>query len=472
MPARVLLIDDERAARVALRRVLKGEGYEILEASDGREGLALIDRESPELAILDLNMPGLGGMEVLQALADATRPEERRPAIIVLTAYGNEKLAVAAMKAGAYDYLTKPYDVEALRMTVAKALERSILRSENQRLRQQLAARDSPSRLIGESAAIRSLRSAIEKVAPLDVSVLLRGESGSGKELVARAIHEQSSRSRGPFVAINAAAIPEKLVESELFGHRRGAFTGAETDRKGKFELAHRGTLLLDEIGDMSLETQARLLRALEERVIEPLGAESPIPVDVRVIAATHKDLLEEIHAERFRPDLYYRLKVVELNLPRLADRREDIPLLVAQFIKDFTNRHGRAAPSLSRAALEALQAGSWPGNVRELKNLVEGALVMCSSPVLDAQDLPLQAGSQASPGPAESAIPAELYKKGFAEARRLVLRDFELRYIEHHLTVNRGNISRTAQALELSRQGLQQKLKDLGLSSHRFREP
>ena len=470
---RLLIVDDERAARVGLRRALGRRGYEIAEAEDGEVALETIAAWRPDVVVLDLNMPKLDGPAVLDRLREQAEAEEiAGPDVIVLTAYGSEKVAVDAMKRGALDYLTKPYDVEELRLTVAKAFERRDLTTENRRLREALDEQDEQgyAGLVGRSEAMRAVYDVIERVAGLDVSILLTGESGTGKELAARAIHGRSRRSGGPFVPINCAALPEPLVESELFGHRRGAFTGAERDRKGKFELACGGTLLLDEIGDMSLEVQAKLLRALEEQVIEPVGSSTPVEVDVRVIAATHKDLEEAMREGRFRRDLYYRLKVVELHLPRLADRREDIPLLVRHFVERLARKHGRPQLRLAESARAALESRAWPGNVRELRNVLESCYALATGDELEASDLPPSSDSEV-PEHAALTFPEALLAMDYATARRTVIRDFECAAIERALKAESGNVSAAARALGLHRQSLQAKLKELGISANRFRD-
>jgi DNA-binding NtrC family response regulator len=464
---RILIVDDERAARIGLTRALGRGKYEVREAANGQEALDSLEDFQPHVMILDLNMPVLDGMGVLEALEG----RERDFAIIVLTAYGSEQIAVRAMKSGAHDYLTKPYDVEELRMTVRKSLETVSLRRENQRLRTELAdqRRESMGALVGKSAEMQRVYQVIERAAELNVSVLIRGESGTGKELVARAIHERSVRCKKPFVAINCAALPDTLIESELFGHKRGAFTGAERDRPGKFELADGGTLLLDEIGDMNVDIQAKLLRALEQQVIEPLGGSRPLSVNVRVIAATHQDLEEAMKVGRFRQDLYYRLKVVDLKLPSLAQRSEDIPLLVDHFVEFFGHKHNRPKLDFSSEALRALQQQSWPGNVRELKNLIEGAFVMCSSQQIAVEDLVLNPGGETATELLD--LPSDIYQRSFSEARKAFLQSFERDFVQRHLKIYKGNISRTAQALGMHRQSLQQKIKELGIHVSQFKD-
>lgn len=458
---RILIVDDERAARVGLKRAL-GKRYAIAEAKNGLEALTVIEDFDPRIVIVDLNMPELGGLELLERLED-----KARLSCIVLTAYGNERLAVEAMKRGAFDYLTKPYDVEELRLTVEKALEMARLRRENSELLRRLEDAAGFGELVGDSAAMRRVYELIERVAALDVSVLINGASGTGKELVARAIHQRSARRDRPFVAVNCAALPETLIESELFGHRRGAFTGAALDRKGKFELAHGGTLLLDEIGDMHIDVQAKLLRALEERVIEPLGAPEPLAVDVRILASTHQDLDRAMDEGRFRRDLYYRLKVVRIELPTLSERPGDIPQLASAFLESFAEKYRVERPELTAEALRALETQSWPGNVRELKNALMSAFALAEDGVIRAEDLSFEEARVSG----EIGIPEGVFGLPFSQARKAMLQDFERRFLERHLKAHQGNISRTAQALDMHRQSLQQKIKELGIRAHRFKD-
>lgn len=466
--ARILIVDDERAARIGLKRALGRGEHEVQEASNGQEALDILADFPAQVMILDLNMPVLDGMGVLKALSEAP---VAKLAVIVLTAYGSEKIAVEAMKRGAHDYLTKPYDVEELRITVRKALETVQLKEENRQLRKELEdqSRSKFGDLVGASRSMQKVYQVIERAAELNVSVLIRGESGTGKELVARAIHEGSRRAKKPFIAINCAALPDTLIESELFGHKKGAFTGAESDRRGKFELANGGTLLLDEIGDMNVDVQAKLLRALETQVIEPLGSSVPLKVDVRVIAATHQNLEEAMNQGRFRQDLYYRLKVVDLKLPSLSERSEDIPLLVEHFVEFFAHKHGRPKLDFTNEAVQTLQKQHWPGNVRELKNLIEGAFVMCSSQQIDMHDLPLDLKPAPSTQPFD--LPSDLYQRSFTDARKALLQSFEKDFVERHLKIHKGNISRTAQSLGMHRQSLQQKIKDLGIHAGQYKD-
>ncbi|HXT61491.1 MAG TPA: sigma-54 dependent transcriptional regulator, partial [Pyrinomonadaceae bacterium] len=383
--------------------------------------------------------------------------------VVIITAHGSERMAVQAVKSGAYDYLAKPFEVDDLRLVVKNAFENVQLRRENQSLRRRIQIEASArGALLGNSEAMQRVRGMIEKVADTDATVLVRGESGTGKELVARELHERSSaRSSGAFVAVNCAALPTELIESELFGHEKGAFTGAATRRKGKFEQANGGTLFLDEIGDMSANVQAKLLRALEERRIERLGGDESIPVDVRIVSATHRALEEEIEKQNFRADLFYRLRVVTIDIAPLRDRREDIPLLATAFARDAADRHGLPQRPISRDTLKKLIEYSWPGNVRELRNAVERAAIMSEGAELNAIDIGV-AGSAKSTALDESlngglVVP---YTSDFRDDRR----EFERRYIARCLEEAGGNVTRAASVLGMHRQSLQHKLRELGL--------
>ena len=377
----ILLIDDDQSLRRVTEFTLHEAGYRVLTAADGGEGLRLFAQENPALVITDIQMPGLSGYEVLKKI------KEQSPTalVIVITAYGTVEKAVEAMKLGAYDYLTKPFSRDELTLTVGKALAYDGLREENRKLREELSDKADFSRLVGISESMREVFALVRKVAASEATVLIGGESGTGKELVARAIHSGSERQGGPFVAVNCAAIPRDLLESELFGHTRGAFTGAIKERKGKFEQAEGGTLFLDEVGDLPLDLQPKLLRALQEREIEPVGGTAR-KIDVRLVAATNRDLEAALGEGSFREDLYYRLAVIPLHLPPLRERRDDIPLLVRHFL----DKHGKNPPVVcSEAALEALADYDWPGNVRELENAVERMLILRRGAGIELDDLP-----------------------------------------------------------------------------------
>jgi len=380
----------------------------------------------------------------------------------MLTAYGTAKIAVEAMKAGAYDYITKPFEIEDLRLVVKRAVEKVSLEQENRELRRQIQTEGHFGGMIGKSKPMQQVFETADQVASTDVTVLLQGESGTGKELLARAIHERSTRRKGPFVAVNCAALPDTLIESELFGHEKGAFTGAGEQQKGKFEQANGGTIFLDEIGDMNSLTQAKVLRVLEDKRVERLGSSSSVPVNVRIISATHRDLLAETGAGRFRHDLFYRLKVVSIDIPPLRRRKEDLPLLIQSFLDMFCLRHKKQA-SLTPEVIQSLENYRWPGNVRELRNVIEGCVVLNRSGMIQASELPLEitqppvATGTRPPGGSQDSL---FFALPFKEAKR----EFETCYLRKRLIENQGNVSRTAAQIGLHRQSLQQKLKELGL--------
>src|ERR687896_1205373 len=383
-----MIVDDEEAARYGMRRALSTFGYNITEAGSAEAARALLKQHEPDLLLLDVNLPGMSGLDFLRELKSANG---NAPLVIIITAHGSERMAVEAVKAGAHDYLSKPFELDDLRLVVKNAAETVQLRRENYSLRQRIQLEGAQrGALIGNSESMQRVRSMIEKVAETDATVLVRGESGTGKELVARELHERSThRRRGNFVAVNCAALPSELIESELFGHEKGAFTGAATRRRGKFEQANGGTLFLDEIGDMSSNVQAKLLRALEERRIERLGANESIPVDVRIVSGTHRPLEQEITNGNFRADLFYRLRVVTVEIAPLRDRREDIPLLAETFIRLAAERYELPQRSLSQGALRRLVEYNWPGNVRELKNTIDRAVIMAEGDEVTPKDLP-----------------------------------------------------------------------------------
>ncbi len=453
----ILVVDDDQIARYGIRRAL-GDRYQVLEAESAAAARPLLRAQNPALLLLDIEMPGESGLDLLREL----KSQERSPAVIMITAYGSEKVAVEAMKSGAYDYLPKPFEVDELRVVVEKAFEHLDLADENRELRRRLVSEGQFGTMIGSSEPMRRVFEAAERVAAADVTVLIQGESGTGKELLAQEIHRRSNRGGKPFVALNCAALPEHLIESELFGYEKGAFTGATTQKRGKFELAQGGTLFLDEIGDMSLATQAKLLRVLETRRVERLGSTSSIEVDVRILSATNKDLSAEISKQSFREDLYYRLRVVLLQLPPLREHKEDIPLLVDEFLRMFGAKHCRVSLAVSRPALEVLLASDWKGNVRELKNVLESAVVMGRDDTIKPEDFPsdlLKRAAGAAPE-RESGIPAFLSLDDYREARK----QFEVAFINTKLREHGGNITRTAAAIGIHRQSLQEKLRELGI--------
>src|SRR5689334_13678064 len=375
-----MIVDDEEAARYGMRRALTTLGYNITEAGSAEAARALLKQSEPDLLLLDVNLPGLSGLDFLRELKSAANGNA--PLVIIVTAHGSERMAVEAVKAGAHDYLSKPFEVDDLRLVIKNAAETLQLRRENYSLRRRIELEGAQrGALIGNSESMQRVRSMIEKVAETDATVLVRGESGTGKELVARELHERSShRRKGSFVAVNCAALPYELIESELFGHEKGAFTGAAARRRGKFEQADGGTLFLDEIGDISANVQAKLLRALEERRIERLGGGDSIPVDVRIVSATHRPLEQDIERGGFRADLFYRLQVVTIEIPALRERRDDIPVLADTFARQAAERYGLPPRTLAPTALRKLVEYNWPGNVRELRNAVERSMILAES--------------------------------------------------------------------------------------------
>lgn len=445
-----------------MRRALSTFGYEVSEAESAEVARALMKPQTPDLMLLDVNLPGLNGLDFLRELQTGGTDS---PLVIIITAHGSERLAVEAVKAGAYDYLAKPFELDDLRLVVKNAAETLSLRRENLSLRQRIETEKAQrGTLIGNSAGMQRVRDIIEKVAETDATVLVRGESGTGKELVAREIHERNSvRSEGAFVAVNCAALPSELIESELFGHEKGAFTGAAARRQGKFEQANGGTLFLDEIGDMSANVQAKLLRALEERQIERLGGNESIPVDVRVVSATHRPLEQEIANGNFRADLFYRLQVVTIEIPPLRDRREDIPLLAETFAAAAAEKFSLPARPIAQSALRRLVDYNWPGNVRELKNALDRAVILAEGSELAARDLPGEGSSElrttdaSDDGAGGLQVP---FTADFREDRR----EFERRYISRCLEHTQGNVTRAAEILGMHRQSLQHKLRQLGL--------
>ena len=454
MTARVLIVEDEHAIRLALSGLLKREGYTVEQAHDGDEALARLEAEAFDFVLTDLALgDGPGGMDVLRTVRES-QPETP---VVMITAHGNEKIAVEAMRLGADDYVPKPFDNDEIRLVVRRALERTRLARENRLLRDRVERDYGWGGLVGSGRAMRAVFETIQKVAETDLTVLVRGESGTGKELVAQALHQASPRKAAPFVAVNCAAISRELVESELFGHEKGAFTGADARRAGRFEAADGGTIFLDEIGDMAPETQAKVLRVLQERSLERVGGTQPIAVDVRVIAATHRDLEKDVREGRFREDLYYRLKVVEVEIPPLRERREDLPALVARFLAQLAERLGREPVRISPAALAALARHPWPGNVRELRNFVEQAAVLAAGDTIEESDIQLGRSVALDDTEPDPALP-------FSEAKREAVEGFERRYLLRALRAHDGNISRTAESIGMVRQSLQQKIRELGL--------
>jgi DNA-binding NtrC family response regulator len=451
---RILVVDDERSIRFSLSELL-GDEHDVTEAEHAPAALNLLENAHFDLVISDLNMPAMSGLQLLEEV------RARHPGImfVLMTAFGDERTAVQALKGGAYDYIPKPFDNDDMRALVRRVHELLAVRAENDRLRHELAQHFGE--LVGSAPAMREVYRMIERVAPTDASVLIQGESGTGKELAARALHAHSRRMGGPFIALNCSALPSELIESELFGHVRGAFTGAERDKLGLFEAAENGTLLLDEIGELAPSAQAKLLRALEDRTITPVGSTVARKVDVRLVAATHRNLAEMAAAGEFREDLLYRLNVITITMPPLRERRDDIPVLAAHFIADLCKRHGRPPLQLSDTARAAIVGYAWPGNVRELRNALERAVVLAEGEQIELLDLPAQLGGDRVHVPAAEAVAADI---PFMEARERALDAFDRAYLTAALARHAGNVSATARGLGMHRQSLQKMLKRLGV--------
>src|ERR1700733_7647332 len=452
----ILLVDDESAARYGTGRALEKQ-YKLIEAASAAAAREALAAGAPDLILLDLVMPGEDGISFLRWL----RANGHEMPVLVVSALDTAQTAVEALQSGAADYIVKGFDIEELRRRVANLLKLSELAEENTRLRRELVADGQFGRLLGASEIIRRVFEMAERVAATDATVLILGESGTGKDLLAQEIHERSARRGRAFVAVNCAALPENLIESELFGYERGAFTGAAQQHKGKFELASGGTIFLDEIGDMNAVTQAKVLRALENRMIERLGGTQSIAVDVRVISATHRNLAAEIRAGKFREDLYYRLRVVTVELPPLRDHKEDIPVLAEAFVQMHGERLGRTA-RLSREAVAAIDGYDWPGNVRELKNALERSLVLCRGDEIGVADLPEEVATRQpiTARNSENGTDVGLGEKDFRQAKP----KFEVAYLTRQLVSHRWNVSRTAATIGLHRQSLQEKLRELGI--------
>jgi len=441
----ILVVDDEKSVRDSIKMILEYEKYQVLFAENGAKALALFREQPVDAVLLDIKMPsGMDGLEVLRALRQLTTDIP----VIMISGHGTFETAVEATKSGAFDYLAKPLDRDKLLITLRNALERRQLAAEVSQLR----AKD---RILGASPKIAEILSLIQRVGPTDARVLISGESGSGKELVARGIHRSSKRASRPLVEVNCAAIPGELIESELFGHEKGSFTGATAQRIGKFEQADGGTIFLDEIGDMSLHAQAKVLRALEEGKIERVGGTKTIPVDVRVIAATNKNLPEEIKKEKFREDLFHRLNVIPITVPPLRERPEDIPILVNAFIEEACERNGIGKKSITDRALRSLQAMEWAGNVRELRNVTERLVIMSNSPAIDLEDL--ETLSFVRKNDLDSLVESSQSFQEFKDKA-------EAAFIKRQLEMNGWNVSKTAEALAMERSHLYTKIKKYGL--------
>jgi two-component system nitrogen regulation response regulator NtrX len=448
--ARLLVVDDEGGIRSALVQLFEYEGHDVEEAEDGLEGIEKAEEFRPDVIFLDVKMPGVDGLDALARIREA----DPSALVVMISGHGTIDTAVEATRKGAYDFLEKPLDTDRLLVTLRRALELKGLTESMEDLRSQIESRYE---IVGNSYQVRQVLERVEKVSPTEARVLISGENGTGKELVARAIHRLSPRADKPFVEVNCAAIPSELIESALFGHIKGSFTGAVADRAGKFEQADTGTLFLDEIGDMSKDAQAKVLRALEQGVITRVGGNKPIEVDVRVIAATNKDLAEEIGAGRFREDLFYRLNVVPIHVPPLRERREDIPMLVQHFTELMATREGVTPRHFEPAAVERLKSLSWPGNVRELRNTVERLLILCSGDTVRVEDVELlAAGPSATPGLGGELLSSESFSDFKDGAERA--------YILQKLRENDWNVAETARRIDMPRSNLYKKIEKYGL--------
>jgi len=447
MPASILIVDDESGIRESLGALLRDEGYDAEAVASGEECLERLKRRNFDLVLLDVWLNGMDGLDTLERMQE----QSSTPMVVMISGHANIETAVRATKLGAFDFIEKPLSIEKVVLVARNALEYLRLEEENRRLRAELEERH---QILGASVPMKALRQQIALTAPTNGRVLIYGESGTGKELVARALHANSPRSAMPFVEVNCAAIPEDLIESEMFGHRKGSFTGASEDKVGKFQKADGGTLFLDEVGDMSLKTQSKVLRVLEEQRVEPLGSNRQVNVDVRVIAATNKKLEDEIGRNAFREDLFYRLNVIPFYVPPLRERTEDLPVLAAHFLNEFCEAYGKKAKDFTGPAMEVLLAYPWPGNVRELRNLVERLVIMCPSPKIEPHHLPPELFRGASKSPQK---PYE----SLQEARSAYERDFVLRKLEE----NRWNMTKAAAALGLERSHLYRKMRSLGIA-------
>jgi len=451
MKRTVLVVDDEESICSSLRGILLDEGYEVLTANSGEEAIKVIDEELPNLVLLDIWLPGMDGIETLKQI----RTDHPQIRVVMMSGHGTIETAVKATKLGAFDFIEKPLSLEKVILVVDHALDMVRLEEENLILKQKVVH---DYELTGESEPIMALKEMIDIVAPTNAWILIMGENGTGKELVARSIHRKSKRANRPFIEVNCAAIPEELIESELFGHEKGAFTGATAAKRGKFDLAHEGTIFLDEVADMSLKAQAKILRILQEKKFERVGGTKPISMDVRVLAATNKELEKEMESGRFRQDLYYRLNVIPLVVPPLRERKEDIPVLVKRFLKDFAQREGEAEKTISDDALALFQDHDWPGNVRELKNFTERLVIMTPELIITDKDIP-SLEKEIHGEAAEDTTP-------LADSFRAAKVDFEKNFIARKLQEFDGNISKTAEAIGLERSNLHRKIKAYGLET------
>jgi two-component system response regulator PilR (NtrC family) len=458
----ILIIDDERPLGEFLSVLFEREGYQVACARSGEEGLDRYDALRPDLVITDLNMPGIDGLELLRQVKTRAAGEGRDVPVILLTAYGSVATAVQAMREGAFDYVAKPFHNDELRLIVRKALAMRALEADNARMRAELGERYQLSQFVGASPRMQEVYQLVRRVSATRISCLVCGESGTGKELLARAIHYGSDRSRRPFIPVNCGAIPESLFESELFGYKKGAFTGAMRDKAGMFEAADGGTLFLDEVGEMPLTAQVKVLRSLAERKITPVGGTAEVPVDVRIVAATNRDLRAEVAAGRFREDLYYRLNVVQIDMPPLRDRADDIPSLVAHFTERFASEYGKPITGATPEAMRLLRSYPFPGNVRELQNVIERAVALEPGPLLTPGSLPERVqGVMAAPAPDAAPVEEPIGEGVDLEAR---LAAMERGYLERALAAAHGNRTQAARLLGITFRSLRYRLQKFGM--------
>ena len=446
----VLVVDDERRVRESVRAILEDEGYSVLEADDGESALNRVAEDRPDAVLLDVWMPGIDGIETLKGI----KQQDQDLPVVIMSGHGNIETAVNATKLGAFDFLEKPLSLDRLNLVLRNALSQRELVEENRALRESYSHGGS---LVGHSEAMKEILSQVKIVAPTHASVFITGENGTGKEVLAREVHALSQRSHGPFVAVNCAAIPDNLIESELFGYERGAFTGATTRKKGRFDLAHRGTLLLDEIGDMSLATQAKILRVLEDQVFQRVGGNRDVEVNVRIIAATNKDLAREIEEGCFREDLFFRLNVFPFHIPPIRERKEDIAPLLMTFVEEFGNSYSKPDLVFSNEAVQILTGYAWPGNIRELRNVVERMIILSTGQVVDADLVP---DSIRQGKPAAAPMEMDLKDADYRKAKETFEREFFSRCLEK----NRWNVSKTSEEVGLERSNLHRKIKQLRL--------
>ena len=455
----LLVADDDASIRSLLKQLLSDEGFNVLEASTGIEVVDKVKETSPDLVIMDVRMPELDGIEALARLK-STNP---KTAVLIMTAFGSSNAAIRAMELGAFDYITKPFELDKISHSVKRVLDYQDLTAEVEVLRDEISSLVQTERIVGNSPAMQEVYKTIGKVAKADATVLITGESGTGKELVAEALHFNSNRRSGPLVKVSCAALPETLLEAELFGHEKGSFTGAMTQRRGRFEMADKGTIFLDEIGEMTVPTQTKLLRVLQERKIERIGSNLPIKVDIRIIVATNKDLQKEVEQSKFRDDLYYRLNVINIHMPPLRDRKEDIPSLVEHFLAKHRYSATAQPAAISEEAIRRLMEYNWPGNVRELENVIERAVVLSRGQIITSRELPFgdhEAGEgEEGEGEAESKGDSSFFKKSVAQ--------FEKDLIMKALRDANGNRSKAAEMLGIYRRLLYAKIKEYGLEGY-----